>query len=50
MKKGIPAPNFNDIFAKRPDLQPPGYNETCEAHAENQRNKVPLDRFGKPKQ
>ena len=50
MKTGIPAPDFNVIFARRPDLEPPGYKETVEAHYENQKTKVPLDRHGKPKQ
>ena len=29
MKKVSPAPNWDAIFKKRPDLNPPGYNETC---------------------
>lgn len=49
MRQGIPAPNFNDIFARRPDLEPPGYKESVANHYENQKNKVPLDRAGKPK-
>jgi len=32
MKKNdqvTPAPDWTAIFAKRPDLEPPGYKETC---------------------
>ena len=27
-KQVTPAPNWDDIFKRRPDLEPPGYKET----------------------